>query len=240
MRIPGSGSRLVRITGASALTLGLMAGGYGVASAASGANTPAASGTSGAAAANGSPAWPGPGGAGGAGGPGGPHRGPGHGPGGVITAIGSNSFTLSHPDGSTQTVNTTASTTYTRDGASSTASALAVGERVDVRPTQPPSSSTSSSSPVTAASVNIEDPQIHGTVESVSNNVLTIVDEQGFWRTVDLSQSTTYTDSGNSSTQAALTQGKRVVATGTVDNDHTSLDATSVAVDPVPPAMPAH
>lgn len=226
MRIPRSNHRLVRLGGASALTLGLMAGGYGVASAATSNGTGTATSQS-------STGAPGPRGFGGPGGPGDPRHGPR--PGGVVTAIGTNSITVQRPDGTTQTVTTNSSTTYTRDGASSTASALATGERVRIRPTQPP---TSSSSSVTAANVDITDPQIHGTVEGVSGSVLTIVDDQGFWRTVDLSSSTTYTDSGNSSSASALTAGKPVVATGTVDADHVALDAGTVAVDPVRPAMP--
>jgi hypothetical protein len=85
---------------------------------------------------------------------------------------------------------------------------------------------------VTAAAVDIMDPAIHGTVESVSGNTLTIVDGQDFWRTVNLSATTTYTDNGNSSSASALSTGETLVAFGSVGADHTSLDATSVAINP--------
>ena len=212
-------NKAVKVGGVSALMAGLMAGGYGVASAAtagSGTTTPASSGA--------------PSGHFRPGGPGGP--GPGGGAGGTITSLGTNSFTVKTPDGNAETVNTTGSTTYTRDGATSSASALAVGEHVRVRPAQ---SSTNTSSTVTAAAVDIMDPAIHGTVEGVSGNTLTILDEQGFWRTVNLSGTTTYTDNGTSSSASALSNGEKVVAFGSVDTDHTSLDATSVAINPTHP-----
>ncbi|HEX5267972.1 MAG TPA: DUF5666 domain-containing protein [Acidimicrobiales bacterium] len=210
-------NRAVKVGGASALMAGLMAGGYGVASAATGGSGPSTQASSGT-----------PGGHFRPDGPGG-HRPGGGGAGGSITALGTKSFTVKTPGGSSETVNTTNSTTYTRDGASSTASALAVGEHVRVRPAQ---SSTNASSTLTAAAVDIMDPAIHGTVESVSGNTLTIVDEQGFWRTVNLSATSTYTDNGNSSSASALSNGGTVVAFGSVDADHASLDATSVAINP--------
>jgi len=241
--------RLVRLGGASALAIGLAAGGFGVASAAT--STPGTSSTGGQSA-NSQSAPPGPGagfrgGPGGHDGPGGP-GGPGHGPGGIVASIGTNSFTIKHDDGTTQTVNTTSSTTYERDGQASTASALAVGQHVGVRPTGPPpappsGSSTDaaapSSTPITAAEVDIMDPSIHGTVQSVNGNVVTVVDDQGFWRTVNVSASTTYTNNGQSATQSALTTGAKLVAFGSVDADHTSLDATTVAVNPPRPQPPA-
>lgn len=236
--------RLFRAGSAGALAVGLTAGGFGVASAASSTGSGSTSGGATSGTANGSASTPavgtnaGPGGPGGPGrGPGGP-GGPGHGPGGTITALGANSITIQRPDGTTQTVTTNSSTTYTRDGQTSSASALATGEHVGIRPTAPPSTSsgsTSTPSTVTAAAVNIMDPSVHGTVQSVSNNVLTIVDDQGFWRTVNLSASTTYTNNGQSATQSALTQSAKVVAFGSVDSNHTSLDATSVAVNPTAP-----
>lgn len=209
-------SRAVRAVGASALMAGLIAGGYGVAS--------AATGGSGTTHANSSA----PHGLQRPGGPGGGR----HGPGATITSIGTHSFTMKTPVGTTKTVNETGSTTYTRDGTTSAASALAVGEHVEVRPTQP---STNTSSTVTAAAVDILDPAVHGTVENVSGATLTIVDEQGFWRTINLSATTTYTNNGNSSSASALSSGETVVAFGTVDANHTSLDATSVAINPTHP-----
>jgi len=235
--------RLVRLGGAGALAVGLALGGFGVASAATG--TPSTSGT------GGTPAYGGPGGGFGHGGPGGPGGGPGGpgfggpGPGrglaGTVSALGTNSFTLQRPDGSTQTVDTTSSTTYQRDGQTSSASALAVGEHVSVRPSGPggPPSASSSTTPVTAAGVDIQDPALQGTVQAVNGNVVTIVDEQGFWRTVNLSSSTTYTNAGQSATQTAVVQGAKVIAFGSIDADHVSLDATSVVVNPTRPTPPS-
>ena len=217
-------SRAVRVGGVSALMAGLLAGGYGIAAAATGSSG-STSGSSSAAQGHTMPGDPG--------GPGPGRGGPGWGgAGGTITALGTGSFTVKTPGGSTETVDTTSSTTYSRDGASRSASALAVGERVRVRPTQ---ASSTTSSTVTAASVDIVDPSIQGTVEGLSGNTLTIVDQQGFWRTVNLTGTTTYTDNGSSSSASALSDGETVVAFGSVDADHTSLDALSVAINPSHP-----
>ena len=229
--------RLVRLGGASALAMGLAAGGFGVASAAT--STPGSTSSS-QSNTNQSPP-PGPGFRGGPDGHGGPGGPGGHGPGGTVSAIGSSSFTITHEDGTSQTVNTTSSTTYERDGQDATASALAVGEHVSVKPTGPRPTAGSSTTPpstITADEVYIMDPAIHGTVQSVNGNVVTVVDDQGFWRTVDLSGSTTYTNNGQSATQSAVTTGAKVIAFGSVDSDHTSLDATKVVVNPTRPAPP--
>jgi hypothetical protein len=78
-------------------------------------------------------------------------------------------------------------------------------------------------------------PHIDGTVVSVSGDTITVTDPEGFTRTIVTSSSTTY-DNGLS---APLATGAKIHATGTVDANHTSLDATQIGTRPKPPAGPA-
>lgn len=228
--------RLTRAGGTAALVAGLFAGGYGIASAATG--TSGTSGSTSSGSATQAPAGMPMGAMGRHGGPGGP-GGP-RGLSGTVSNLASGSFTLTRPDGSTVTVDTTGTTTYNRDGASADATALANGERVSVRPNQPPAAPSSGTAPtapttVTASAVDIMDPSIRGTVQSVNGNVVIVVDDQGFSRTINLSGATTYTNAGSAATQSAVTPGAKLVAFGSVDANGTSLDATKVAVNPTHP-----
>jgi hypothetical protein len=67
-------------------------------------------------------------------------------------------------------------------------------------------------------------PFLAGTVDSASGGTITITDFQGFQRTIHTTSSTAYED-GLTATPAA---GTKIVATGTVDSDKTSLKATRV------------
>jgi len=78
-------------------------------------------------------------------------------------------------------------------------------------------------------------PHIDGTVVSVSGDTITVTDPEGFTRTIVTSSSTTY-DNGLS---APLATGAEIHATGTVDANHTSLDATQIGTRPKPPAGPS-
>jgi hypothetical protein len=88
----------------------------------------------------------------------------------------------------------------------------------------------SSASPTTASSVSIELAELFGTVTSVSGSTITIKDPQGFSRTIVVGSATTYTQGGATSTIAAVIDGAKIVAQGTIDANGTSLDALSVDV----------
>ncbi len=220
-----------RLIATSALAAGLAVGGFGVAAAASGGSgattTPSASGQSGSSASGGTGApapgdWRGPGR---------PMRG---GPGGTVTAISGSTVTFTGPDGQSRSVTTDSSTVYRKDGTTVPASALAVGEHIAVRPVRPAtgssSSSTSSSTTPVAAEIDIMSPTIDGTVHSVSGSTLVIVDQQGFWRTVDVAADATVTRGGQASSLSAVKVGDHVRAAGTIASDNTTLDATSVQI----------
>ena len=115
-------NRLTRAASVTAISAGLFAGTFGVASAAI-THHPAKVTTHATATApsNGAP---------------GDHHGPDgfRGLGGVITAINGSTLTVSGPDGKSISVVMTSSTTISRDGATVTQASLAVGDHINVRP----------------------------------------------------------------------------------------------------------
>ena len=200
----------------AAIAAGLVAGGVGVASAAStSASQPAQHGSL-------------PHGVGrpdGGGGPGGFRHG---GDEGTVTAASSSSITISKLGGTSSTFAITSSTTVHKDGATASLSELSTGDTVRIEP--------SSTSSTTASEIDIDSPHLFGTVTSVSGSTITISDQDGFWRTITTSGSTTYTKSGASSNAAAVSVGSVISAEGSIASDHTTLDATSITIGlPTPP-----
>ena len=76
---------------------------------------------------------------------------------------------------------------------------------------------------------------LSGSVVSIGTGSIVIQDKQGFWRTIVLSSSTTYSEGPMTMQPAAsssdLAVGSTVEVSGTVDADHTSLDAVSVRIE---------
>jgi hypothetical protein len=151
----------------------------------------------------------------------------GHGPGprgvgGEVTGLDSSSITVKGLDGKTTTFTINSSTVIEKGHATGSQSDLAVGEHVAVRP-----SSTSSS---TAAEVDIMVPHLGGQVVSTTSSTIVVSDRDGFYRTINVSSSTTFTKGSASSSLADVSVGSFVQAEGSVDADHTTLDATSVVI----------
>jgi hypothetical protein len=71
-------------------------------------------------------------------------------------------------------------------------------------------------------------PIMFGTVKSASGTTIKITDQQGFTRTIVTSSKTTYKN-GATATPAV---GAKIIATGTVDANGTSLDATTITTLP--------
>lgn len=169
-------------------------------------------------------------------GPGGPGR-PGRGRGGTIKAVSTSSITYAGPDGTSHTAALNGSTTYSKDGTAAKQTDLAVGQRVDVRLTDP------SATTPTAASVNIHSPHLDGTVLSDSGTTIVVTDGEGFHRTIHTTGSTAYTNSGSAATASAVTTGQHIDAVGSIDPNGTDLDATRVNVGrpprPTPPPRPS-
>jgi|GEM_PF-5408098 len=149
---------------------------------------------------------------------------------GSIALIGTGSLTLTETNGLSVVVGTTSSTTYRLGDTTISASSLVVGENVVAR--LAPGSTTS---PV-ATEIDVVPAHVAGTVVSVTGTSIVVQDAQGFWWTVVVGGSTTYSSgrggmAGTSVTVADVVPGVRIDAAGMVDANHTSLDATSVKIE---------
>jgi len=172
---------------------------------------------------------------------GGPHGGKGGKGGGTITALTASTLTVALADNTSRTYTLSSATTVHQGPASAARSALAVGEHVRVRASDP------AASIPTALDVDIHAPHVNGRISAVRADTLTLVDPDGFTRTVHTTAATSYTRGGQATSHGALTVGTSIRATGTVDADHTDLDATRVdiptphspAAGPGAPAVPA-
>jgi hypothetical protein len=182
--------------------------------------------------ANGGPAFPGfPGGQGRPGGQGG--RGPGAGfIGGFlgdlaqahtiqITAIDGNSLSLATNDGWTRTIDASTAT-VTRDGNASSVAELKVGDTIQMREQQ------NSDGTWSVTAINVVQPQVGGTVQSVTEDSITLSHLDGSTTVVHVDANTTFRVIGvDNGTLADIQAGNLVEATGTLNSDG-SLLATSV------------
>ncbi len=172
---------------------------------------------------------------------GGPQGGKGGKGGGAITALTASTLTVALPDNTSRTYTLSSATTVHQGPASAARSALAVGEHVRVRASDPAASTP------TALDVDIRAPHVNGRISAVGADTLTVVDPDGFTRTVHTNPATSYNRGGQATSRGALTVGTSIRATGTVDANHTDLDATRVdiptphspATGPGAPAVPA-
>jgi len=161
--------------------------------------------------------------------------------GGAITALTASTLTVALADNTSRTYTLSSATTVHQGPASAARSALAVGEHVRVRASNP------AASIPTALDVDIRAPHVNGRISAVGADTLTVIDPDGFTRTVHTNPATSYTRGGQATSRGALTVGTSIRATGTVDADHTDLDATRVdiptphspAAGPGAPAVPA-
>ena len=149
---------------------------------------------------------------------------------GSIGVVGTGSLTVTEPNGLSVVLTTTSSTTYRLDETTVSASSLVVGENVVARLVP------GSTSPPVASEIDVVPARVDGTVVSVTGTSIVVQDAQGFWRTVMVGASTTYSSGkggvpGAAATVAEVVPGVRVDAIGTVDPNHTSLDATSVRIE---------
>lgn len=233
--------RLVRVLPAMGLTVGLALGGYGIASATTSPSS-SASGSSGSSGPiSGASAGRSVGSSVGAQVParhpgrrswGMPGRRVIRGFAGTLTTVDPTSVTVSGPAGRSRTFTTTSSTAYRKGRTAVSRDALSVGELVVVRASRLAHGDTSTAGNPTAAAVDIVSPRLAGTVLKVSNGSITISDFEGMWRTVKAGASTTYTESGKSVPSSDVKIGAFIVATGSVDADHTELDAATIRIVP--------
>jgi len=141
---------------------------------------------------------------------------------GRLSALNDSSITVSRLDGTSRTYSLTSSTAFVKDRVAASQSDLAVGETVRVRP--------ATSGAATAAEVDIVPAHVAGQVVSVSSDSIVVSDLDGFHRTISTTSSTKVIKNASSSSLADLSVGEFVVASGAVDANHTSLDASSIDV----------
>ena len=145
---------------------------------------------------------------------------------GTVTAVGSNSVTISQQRGSTRTLTLTGSTTYTMGGATVAQSALVVGARITAR------GSADSSGNFTATAVAIQPALVAGTVASKTSSTIVVTTTAGKTVTVNVSSSTKYSVRGvSSATLDSVAVGYTIQAQGTLNADG-SLTATAVQAGP--------
>ena len=130
----------------------------------------------------------------------------------------SGTLTVDLWNGTTTTFTISPTATYTEGGAPTSASSLVMGDRVELQ--------VSSSAPTTVTAINIELAMLFGTVTSVSGDTILIRDPQGFTRTILVGTGTTY----SGGTLSDIVMGTKIVASGTVDPNGTTLDAVTVKI----------
>jgi Domain of unknown function (DUF5666) len=140
---------------------------------------------------------------------------------GVVSAASLTSITITEKGGASATFALDSSTTVTMGHSAGTLASLAVGEMVQVTP--------SSTSPTTAASVEIDLAHVAGTVTGVNGDTITVTTEGGASVSVLASSSTTFTMNGSNAPLTSVTPGSFIFAEGTMASAST-LDATSIAV----------
>ena len=157
--------------------------------------------------------------------------------GGTITALSGGTLTLRTLTG-TETVNTTSSTVYMKEGQKVTPSDLAVGDVVHVRGTPDSTTDTPGTGTVTAKGIDIVEPSLGGRVTSVSGSTISLVGRDGVLLSVTTTPSTRYMSGRTSAASSAVTVGSFIRAEGT-RNSLTQLTADVVRVLPAPGTRPA-
>jgi hypothetical protein len=145
-----------------------------------------------------------------------------NGVGGDVTALTSSAITVLNREGTSTTYAITSTTTVTKDRASSTIAALALGENVHI--------SVSSTDATTATSIDVVPANIAGKVTAVSGDTISITGPDGTTGTIDVTSSTTYAKSGATASLSDVTVGSFVFAEGTFGATPTTIDATSVGI----------
>ena len=149
---------------------------------------------------------------------------------GTVASVATGSFQLTETGGTTVTVDTSASTTFSETGTTTAPTGVTVGERVFVQPT---TGTTSGATTVTAQRVTVVLTQVSGTVQTVGSGSFTVQAPGGLVTTVDTTGSTTYSDNGT--TESGVTAGQSVTAFGAPDaTDPSQLDARFVEIHTAP------
>jgi hypothetical protein len=150
---------------------------------------------------------------------------------GTVKSVDATGATITLPDGSTQTIGLTGSTTYTMRGKAATAANLTVGTHVHALGT------TDGSGGFTATTVDIAPAMAGGVVAGKTGTSITVTGPGGGTITINVNGSTTYATRGNATAGLAdIAVGDLVTAEGALNPDG-SLTATTVRFGHAGPAM---
>lgn len=141
---------------------------------------------------------------------------------GVIIAITSSSVTVRRR-GAASTYAITPETTFTEDRKAITVSDLTFGEHVGIQaaPSRTP----------TAANINIQPAVLAGKVTALSDNKITIENEERVSRRIVVNALTTFARSDVATSLSELSIGSLISARGWFDATLSHLDASSVTID---------
>jgi hypothetical protein len=141
---------------------------------------------------------------------------------GTVASVSGSTVTVTTPDGASQKVLLTGSTTYTLGRSAATKDAVVAGVRIHAE------GSLGSDGTLTATSVVVEPARALGTVKEKSSSSITLTQRDGSTIVVKVTSATTYAVEGvASATLADIAVGAQVMASGTSNTDG-SLTATSV------------
>jgi len=141
---------------------------------------------------------------------------------GTVTAVGSDTITITGRDGTSQTIHTTGATTYRHGSAAANRSDVTVGSPIVA------AGERGSDGSLTATTVTIVPARVIGTVSAVKGDTLTISRRDGTTMTVHVSSTTTIAVAGvTNATISDVKPGMVVTVEGTQRSDG-SLDASAV------------
>lgn len=158
---------------------------------------------------------------------------------GTVTSINGTTLTLRTLRG-TLTVDTTSSTTYSKEDKSISFKDIKIEDVVQVRPVRPSGSATPPAAPpttVTAESITVVVPMVLGRVDSISGPTIFIVTRDGQMAYVYTTSSTTYSSKGNAASFSDIKVGDYITAQGT-QTDLKHLTADHVAIVTLPTSAP--
>jgi hypothetical protein len=169
---------------------------------------------------------------------------------GTVRGLGTDSFTITEPDGTSQVIDTTPHTVYSESGTKTAPADVAVGDRVvvfpmgdtwKIWPTPWPTTAnaTTTTTPV-AAWIEIVLARVQGTVSGQSGSTFSVTTSDGLVQVVDTTPATTYTEPGTTVTGVSV--GEDVIVYETADTtDPSQLDALFVTIAPAtPPTVTSH
>jgi hypothetical protein len=142
--------------------------------------------------------------------------------GGDVSAVSTTSITITDLRGTTSTYAINASTTVTKNGQSATVADIVNGDNVHI--------ALSSTDPTLAGPIDIVPASVAGKVTAINGDVLTIAGPNGSTGSVVVSSTTTYAKGGASASLSDISVGTVIFAQGSFGSSATIVDATTVGI----------